>query len=166
MLIRRCQRGFSMIETMVVIVIVAILASIAAPSFRTLIANYQVRTGAEAILAGLQLARTEAIRRNVRVKFTLGSGSGWSVLTEDGTTTIQTRDKAEGSSLVTVTTNPTAATTVTFNGSGRRVGSSQIDDLSIQHSKASQTLKIYVTSGGLIRMCDDSITSTTDPRKC
>lgn len=170
MLIRRCQRGFSMIETMVVIVIVAILASIAAPSFRTLLANYQVRTGAEAVLAGLQLARTEAIRRNVRVRITLGNGSGWTVLTDDGLTTIQTRDKGEGSSQATVTTTPSTATTVTFNGSGRRVANadttSPIDDLTIQHAKASQTLKIFITSGGSIRMCDSGISSNTDPRKC
>ena len=58
--------GFTMIELMVTIAIMAILIALAVPSFRTLIINSRITTHANELLAGLQLARSEAIRSNAR----------------------------------------------------------------------------------------------------
>jgi type IV fimbrial biogenesis protein FimT len=48
---------------MVVITIVAILASIAGPSFGGIIERYRVRRASEDLTASLYLARSEALRR-------------------------------------------------------------------------------------------------------
>ncbi|MFC5521482.1 GspH/FimT family pseudopilin [Polaromonas jejuensis] len=72
------QRGVTMIELVVVLVIVAILSVIAIPSFSTWIQNSQIRNSAEAIQNGLQMARTEAVRRNTQVSF-------WLTTTADAT---------------------------------------------------------------------------------
>ena len=58
------QSGFSIIELMVAIVILVITLSIAVPSFSQFILNTQIRSAAESIRNGLQLARAEAIKRN------------------------------------------------------------------------------------------------------
>ncbi|MBI2509431.1 MAG: prepilin-type N-terminal cleavage/methylation domain-containing protein, partial [Betaproteobacteria bacterium] len=60
----RNAMGFTLIELMVGIAIVGILIMIALPNFTIWIQNTQIRAGAEGILSGLQLARTEAVRRN------------------------------------------------------------------------------------------------------
>ncbi len=55
--------GFTAIELMVVISILAILAALAAPSFRPLIEQWRVRQGVETLRSTLYFARSEAIRR-------------------------------------------------------------------------------------------------------
>jgi type IV fimbrial biogenesis protein FimT len=76
MLTARRQRGLTLIEFMVGLLIAGILTALAVPSFRTWIQNAQVRTGAESIVNGLQLARSEAVHLNTYVRFNLTSTSG------------------------------------------------------------------------------------------
>ena len=55
--------GFTAIELLVVVVIVAVLATLALPSFNTVVSRYRVRTAVEDLTATIYLARSEAIRR-------------------------------------------------------------------------------------------------------
>lgn len=61
-LLRRTT-GFTLIELLVVIGIVAILASIAAPSFKGLTERWRVRSAVDNLQSTLYYARSEAIRR-------------------------------------------------------------------------------------------------------
>jgi type IV fimbrial biogenesis protein FimT len=70
---RRRQHGLSVVEICVVLAIVAILYAQASPSFSAWSHNAQIRTATESIQNGLQLARSEAIRRNRSVMFWLTS---------------------------------------------------------------------------------------------
>lgn len=59
--------GFTAIELMVVVSIVAILAALAAPSFTPLIEKWRVRESAEQLQTTLYYARSEAIKRGGQV---------------------------------------------------------------------------------------------------
>ena len=61
------ERGFTLIELMVTITLIAILIMLAVPSFSTWIHNTQVRTIAESLQNGIRLAQSEALRRNQQV---------------------------------------------------------------------------------------------------
>jgi prepilin-type N-terminal cleavage/methylation domain-containing protein len=61
------HRGFTLIELMVVIAIVAIITSFALPSYRTLLEKRQVTSGAHQISAFLSSAKMEAVKRNEKV---------------------------------------------------------------------------------------------------
>lgn len=65
------QRGFTLVELFIGLMIVAMLLAMAAPSFSSWIQNTQIRTTAEAVQNGLQLARAEAVRRNTLISFQL-----------------------------------------------------------------------------------------------
>lgn len=103
MLIPGKQSGVTLIELMIGIAIVALLTVIGAPSFSLWIQNTQTRTAAESIQNGLQIARTEAVRRNANVRFSLTDAGGtvaWTVdcvnVTADCPAGIQSRSGSEG----------------------------------------------------------------------
>ena len=68
--------GFTLIELMVAVTIVAIFAAIGIPSFSGLIDRYRLKGAADALHAEVQFARTEAIRRNQEVYLVFGTGTG------------------------------------------------------------------------------------------
>ena len=63
----RAERGFTLIELMIVVAMIAIMLSIAVPSFRSFISNYRVTTAANDFLQGVTMTRGEAIKRSARV---------------------------------------------------------------------------------------------------
>jgi type IV fimbrial biogenesis protein FimT len=80
--------GFTLVELIVVIAILAILAGIVMPSFQNTIRNQRVKNASFELFASLILARSEAIKRNGDVTITPVSGSwesGWQITSSDGT---------------------------------------------------------------------------------
>lgn len=63
----RKNSGYTITELMVTIAVIAILASLAIPSFIAWLPNYRLRSGAEEIQSTLQLARITAIKENSTV---------------------------------------------------------------------------------------------------
>jgi len=182
----KISAGFTLIELIITITVLAIMLFIALPNFAIWIQNTQIRTAGEAILNGLQLARTEAVRRNVNVELRMDVSSGWTVCVAGtgpacvaGTPEfIQSRLAGEGSSaaLVTITgslvgNNP--ANTVTFNSFGSVVanpdGTKSVTEIKIDSpalaAADSRQLCILIRAGGTVRMCDPQV-ATTDTRTC
>jgi type IV fimbrial biogenesis protein FimT len=186
---RRQQRGLTLVEIAVVMTIAAILYMQAAPMFSVWIGNTQTRTAAESVLNGLQLARSEAIRRNrlVQLTFTNGAAASWTVGCSNPVDTgtpnvddagdclavIQTRATAESSAQPQLTMTPADADTITFDSLGRITANidgsnlaTQIDVTNPALSAANRrTLRLNLGAGGNVRMCDVAVASS-DPRGC
>jgi type IV fimbrial biogenesis protein FimT len=61
------NRGFTLLEALVVLALLAVLLSLAAPSLQGLRHKHQMQSQAEQLQSSLMLARTEALRRQQRV---------------------------------------------------------------------------------------------------
>jgi prepilin-type N-terminal cleavage/methylation domain-containing protein len=62
--IRKKESGFSLIELLVIMVIIAILAAIAIPGFSAWLPNYRLRQAARDVYSNLQRAKVNAIKSN------------------------------------------------------------------------------------------------------
>ena len=72
----RHRRGFSMIESMTVLAVMAVTVGSAAPSLMALRDGKRLEGAAAQIETELQFARSLAVARNETVRFTFGSGTG------------------------------------------------------------------------------------------
>ena len=61
------QGAFTIIELMIVLTLVAILAALAIPSFKPMIERENIAAQVNDLISALNLARSEAIRRGVKV---------------------------------------------------------------------------------------------------
>jgi prepilin-type N-terminal cleavage/methylation domain-containing protein len=105
------NRGFTVVELLVTVSIVAVLLGLAVPSFRDLFERQRLETVADTIISDLRAARAEAISRgpedSLMVEFTTASGS-WSYTVTDagGTVFLQrTSDDLYGASVVMTVAN-------------------------------------------------------------
>ncbi|MFO1317203.1 MAG: GspH/FimT family pseudopilin [Burkholderiales bacterium] len=170
------QRGFSLIELMMALAILAMLLVLAAPNYAAWVADGQIRAGAESIVGGMRIAYAEAIKRNQPVEFildpTTGTG-GWTVQLPDATG-IRTEHFGEGAKLAAYTAAPGSATTVTFNPLGQIIANNDasptLTEVAVTFSGAtvnSRPLTVLVGGGRTgIKLCDPAVTNTSDPRFC
>jgi type IV fimbrial biogenesis protein FimT len=93
------SQGVTLIELIVAISIVAILLSVAIPSFSSAIRSTRLTTYANELVASLNLARSEAVKRGVQVSVKRKGStnnnwdSGWDVFTDlDGDGVLDTAD--------------------------------------------------------------------------
>lgn len=90
-------KGVTLIELMVTIVVLAILASLAIPSFQAMIEKRRLITAAEAIYSDLQFARSEALKRSHDMKVTLDpkEGNDWCLSVTDADLEVGAEDPKE-----------------------------------------------------------------------
>jgi prepilin-type N-terminal cleavage/methylation domain-containing protein len=69
----RRARGLTLVELMIAIAVLAVLATLALPSFEDHLARRRVEGLAQGLRADLDLARSEAVQRNEAVTLSLGT---------------------------------------------------------------------------------------------
>ncbi len=157
------QSGFSLIEVGVSMAVLAVLLTLAVPSFRSWIMNAQLRTTADSLSSGLQLARSEAVRRNAQSTLTL-DGTTWTVAV--GGAPVQT-NPGDGSGKTQISASQNA---LTFDGVGW-VTPLPATDITFDISNPSggvcataggpmRCMRIAVSAGGQIRMCDPAASAS------
>ena len=188
MLTRRTDHGFSVIELLVTIGVIALLAVLGMPTMSGAISNAKVRSTTEALQNGLRMAQGEAIRRSHQTAFVLTNaapalsatpvtnGKNWYiqvvpvVASEAIDNTFFVQGGAFGSQAAGVTVTGPAA--ICFNSMGRVVAnaapglgtgitcSAPASTITFDVTKtgANRTLELQVGANGKIRMCDTSRT--------
>lgn len=150
-----CNTGFTLMELMVTISIAAILLSVAIPSFTPTIASNRLTTYANELVTALNLARSEAVKRGLRItlcKSTNGSSctgtdnwsQGWIIFTDqnnnaayDSSTETILRVQVNSASAVTMVGNTNIANYISYVATGQ----SQLTSGAFQ--------------AGTIKVCDD-----------
>lgn len=83
---KRYNKGFTLIELLVTLVIMTIIMAIGVPSFQTTISNSRLTTAINELSTSMNLARSEAIKRNrsvtIRKKDNVNWESGWIIFTD------------------------------------------------------------------------------------
>jgi type IV fimbrial biogenesis protein FimT len=114
---RAPARGFTMVELLTVVSVLAVIVGLAAPSFTEFLQAQQVKGLSYDLTGDLMLARNEALKRNASVRITRGGADwsqGWSVVSVSDGESLSTRNPA--AQQVTVTGAPS---TITFDFNGR-----------------------------------------------
>lgn len=186
------QRGITLIEVMIALVILGILLALGTPSFSTWIQSSQIRNSAESIQNGLMQARAEAVRRNTAVRFQFvtdltggcavsATGPSWVISIDDpagacdsaasdavAPRILASRSGTEGSRNAVVTGN--GVSLITFNGMGQASTAATIDITNPTGGACAaagpmRCLRVTLTTGGQARMCDPA-RAANDPQGC
>lgn len=174
---RREAAGFTTVELMVTLLVVAILAAMAVPTMRSVVVNNRIRAVSQSVQNGLALARAEAVRLNTQVEFVL-QPNGWVVrdVRAPPGTVLQRASGNEGGNGLTLTVAPAGADRVTFNSFGQTPtvnpsnGSLAITQLDIESpnppsSGRYRPLRVELFAGGMSRACDPAA-EATEARAC
>ncbi|WP_178123577.1 GspH/FimT family pseudopilin [Pseudomonas sp. BN606] len=113
----RAEKGFTLVELMLALVVLAILIGIAVPSYQNIIASQRLRAAVSDLHSALVFARSEAIKRNRSITLSPSEddwGAGWRIPSPvTGQDDILVRGKISGVSI------DSSQDEVEFSASGR-----------------------------------------------
>ena len=155
--------GFTLIEIMIVVAIVAVLAAFGVPSMRDMIQASKMRSAGSDLYGALILARGEAIKRRTTVTVAPASSNwanGWTVTA--GATTLQTQGALESGVLVQVNVPAATASSIVYGMNGR-VSSSTLQTVIFYVSPTiAQPRTISIDPSGMPRSRTDTNMTASD----
>ena len=177
------RRGFTLVELLVVLVLLAVLFTLAAPNFLTFRRNAELTSAANSFVASLSTARAEAMKRQLRAFVVPTTGNDWatgwrvfvdvdsnvtaSSVVPSGSDIIVVEQAAlptgvSGISVVSSTLGDGTTAYVMFNGSGFMT---KVDktfaDMSIELSNGIEGRRVIVNPNGRLRVCKPPPADTT-----
>jgi type IV fimbrial biogenesis protein FimT len=117
-------RGFTMVELIITLVVIATLATIAFPAMSNLMVRHRVQDAGSDIYAALIKARSEALKRNTSVSLQPISGSDWTSGWEipDPANAGSYVDVHQPVAKVSITRGDAGASTIVYQSTGRISG--------------------------------------------
>ena len=189
--------GFTAVELMTAIAILAILLGLAVPSLTEWVRNNQVRAVANALQNGFRSARADALSRGQPVVLFLtdskvnsstssfsakANGKYWATLTMPGLMVGETAALLNSGMLSDVADGVTISgpSAVCFNSLGRMTANAApgpsgatcalpttaTESIDISMTGAKRRLRVLVSTGGTVRMCDRDKDITKYPDGC
>ncbi|THU05247.1 prepilin-type N-terminal cleavage/methylation domain-containing protein [Lampropedia puyangensis] len=134
------SKGFTLLEAMVVVALLALLSTIAVPSFQTMIANNRVSSSASELQVLLLFARSEAVYKRTATSVEIAS-STWNV--KSGSNLLRTTNVSDAVS-VSVSPNEDIGFAVSGNASNDF-------SIAVSNSGASRTECIRISKAGLVQ---------------
>ncbi len=159
-------KGFTLIETLIVIMIVAVSLSLAVSTLGNSMLNAKLKQTTDSLLDAINLSRSEAIKRSEIVRLTISADGSWVMDVQDNGNFTRLRAKTATTGLsVSSPTNQAASIEVDFDSSGY---SNKDFTINVEPDSGSCTkntcLNIEINRFGKVKMCNPK--STLEALKC
>ena len=171
------SRGFTLVELLIGIVILAVLMLFALPTFRDFMGNARIRNTADSIANGIRQTQVEAIKRNRNVVFIIDPAVGWRIVDLDAVLGGPVHDEpfSEASGQLVVAPNPAGSVKLTYSPLGQFLspnpddGSAVLASVRVTSSTLAAPHDLRVVAdpafGVGVRVCDKRF-ATTDAAGC
>ena len=164
----RTVRGFTLVEAMVVVALVVILMTMAAPSFTEMLARKRLEGVVAELGTDVQYARSEAGARNTNVTLTANAAASCYTIFADA---IPAAGSCNCADTPVCTGGPTALKTVSFADSSVVLAADAVlkfdavrgmldpvADVNVNVSKGAAQMRVAVTRVGRVATCSPSAT--------
>ncbi len=148
------QRGFTLVEMMIVVGIISIVSMLGLPNYISWNARHQLRQASTEIQNQLSFARVSAMSRNAVVSVSVSASSGHVVLSAtDSSGAAVVQPVALPGSVTGVSPEPAG---VSFSPLGIRSGGGTGNQLIVISNRHGLSYSVLVTPRGTVRWCPAS----------
>ncbi|WP_268798103.1 GspH/FimT family pseudopilin [Pseudomonas huanghezhanensis] len=161
------QSGFTLVELLVVLVLIAIIAGIALPAFNSLIESQRRQDAAQQLVSGIRMARAEAIARNQVVVIAPIKGEwslGWTTFVDTNRNGLMDDDEpslAERSGYrnVKVAANSKVKHSIAFDSTGGSTNSGTGNGTLFicEKGRAASQHRVILAPSGRTRIANDEV---------
>jgi type II secretion system protein H len=159
----RSEQGFTLIEVMTVVAIMALATAIAIPSYQAWYAKAKLKSALLELSSNMNMARSVARNRNQTITVTVALTNGRVMATYTAPTSTSTACLADATACAMETQVMPAEVTAIggttqfqFNSLGLRVGGGTANQALQLMDRAGLSYEIQVTPAGRIRWCTTS----------